>query len=225
MEVDEKAIWIARRLLGFIALRELLESVQHKMNITDLDHSSTGFDTSLIVLTVPAVPAMPGVRPLNHPTFRQGREAFRARGTRLHFDAPAGTMLSHPGVQSVIVIRLLRKDRDETWKVVWLDLTEQDRCRHPSIQPGTRHEDGQQQAQRIDQQMPLAAVAFLATIIPTLGASHLGGLDRLALNAGGTGGGLTPRCHAGPFAQGLDQLGPCSIVAPLGKVVIDSALG
>jgi hypothetical protein len=24
MEVDEKAIWIARRLLGFIALRELL---------------------------------------------------------------------------------------------------------------------------------------------------------------------------------------------------------
>jgi len=29
MEVDEKAIWIARRLLGFIALRELLHHWLH----------------------------------------------------------------------------------------------------------------------------------------------------------------------------------------------------
>ena len=74
------------------------KSVQHKMYMTDLDHSSTGFSPTLIVLAVPAVPAMPGVRPLDHPAFFQWREAFCARRTYLHFDVPAGTMLGHPGV-------------------------------------------------------------------------------------------------------------------------------
>jgi len=120
---------------------------------------------------------MPGVRPLNHPAFLQGRKAFCTGWTCLHFDVPAWTMLSHPGVQSVIVILLIRKDRDETWKVVWLDVLEQERCRHTIIKSRTGNENGQQQAQRIDQQMPLAPIDLLAAIIPTLGASHLGGLD------------------------------------------------
>jgi hypothetical protein len=33
------------------------EPVEHKRYITDLDHSSTGFYTALIVLAVPAIPA------------------------------------------------------------------------------------------------------------------------------------------------------------------------
>ncbi len=93
------------------------EPVQHKMYITDLYHSSTGFYTTLIVLTVPSIPTMPGVRPLNDPAFRQRRKAFRALWTRLDLDAPPGTMLGHPGIQSVVVILLIRKDRDETRKV------------------------------------------------------------------------------------------------------------
>src|SRR5467141_1578846 len=72
------------------------------MYITDLDHSSTRFYTALIVLAVPAIPAMPGVRALNHPAFLQRREAFCARRTHLHFDVPAGTMLGHPGVSGRI---------------------------------------------------------------------------------------------------------------------------
>ena len=103
------------------------ESVQHKMYMTEIDHGSTGFYTTLIVLTVPSTPPMPDVRLLNHPAFFQGRKAFRACWTCLHFDAPAWTMLSHPGVQSVIVILLIRKDRDETRKMVWVDLAEQER--------------------------------------------------------------------------------------------------
>src|SRR6266545_503521 len=74
------------------------ESVQHKMSMTDFDHNSTGFYTALIVLAVPAIPAMPGVCPLNHPAFLQRREAFCARRTRLHFDTPASPMLGYPGV-------------------------------------------------------------------------------------------------------------------------------
>src|SRR2546428_8573075 len=145
---------------------------------------------AFIVLTVPAIPAMPRVRPLNHPAFLQRREAFRTLWTRLHLDAPTGPMLGHPGVKVVIVILLIRKDRDETRKVVRRDVTEQERCRHPIIETRTGHEDGQQQASRIDQQMPLASFDFLAPIIPARGASHLGGLDRLTLDARGTAHGL-----------------------------------
>ena len=73
--------------------------------------------------------------------------------------------------------------------------------------------------------MPLAPFDFLAAVIPTLGATHLGGLDRLAIDAHGTGGGLAPRLHAGPLTQCLDHFFPCPVVAPLGKIVIDGAFG
>src|SRR5712691_4343079 len=201
------------------------KSIKHKMYMTDLDHSSTGFYTVLIVLTVSSKPTMPGVRPLNHPAFLQGRKAFPAIWTCLHFDVPAWTILSHPGLQTVLVILLIRQDHDETRKVVWLDVPEQERCRHTIIKPRTGHENGQQQTQRIDQQMPLAPVDLLAAIIPPLGASHLGGLDGLTINAHGAGRGLAPHGHTSPLAQGLDYLGPCPIVAPLDKVVIDGTLG
>ena len=113
------------------------DSIHHKMYITDLDHSSTGFYTAFIVLTVPTIPAMPGIRPLNHPAFLQRREAFRACRTHLDFDAPAGTMLGHPGVEGVIVILLIRKDRLQTRQILGGDMAEQDRCGNPIIETST----------------------------------------------------------------------------------------
>ena len=110
------------------------ESVQHKMNMTHLDHGRTGFCAALIVLAVPAIPAMPGVRPLNHPTFLQRREAFRALWPRLHLYAPRGPMRGHPGIQGMVVILLIRKDRAEPWKVVGCDVAEQDRGCHTIIE-------------------------------------------------------------------------------------------
>ena len=193
--------------------------VQHKMYMTDLYHSSATFCTVLIVLAVPAIPAMPGVCPLHHPAFRQRRETWRARWTRLDFDAPASTMCGHPGIQGMVMRLLSRKDRAEPRKGLGRDVAEQDRGRHASIKTGTGNQDNPSQAQRIDQQMPLAPVDCLAPIIPTLGAFRRGGLDRWAIDARGTGGGCTPRCHAGPLASGLDQLGPSPVVAPLGNVV------
>ena len=83
------------------------------------------------------------MRPLNHPAFLQWGEAFRARGTRLYFNAPANPMLGHPGVQGVIVIFLIRKNRDEARKVVWCNGAEQGRCRDTIIETGTGNEDGQ----------------------------------------------------------------------------------
>src|SRR5215831_17011125 len=141
------------------------ESVQHKMYMTDLDHGSTGFCRALVVLAVPAISTMPGVCAFNHPVWLQRYEATCARRTRLHFDAPASTMLGHPGVQSVVVILLVRKDRDETRKVVGRDVAEQDWGCRPIIETSTGNEHGEQQPQGVDQEMALASLDFLAAVI------------------------------------------------------------
>jgi hypothetical protein len=54
------------------------EPVQHKMHMTNLDHSRTGFDAAFIVLTVAPIPPMPRVRALKHPALLQWRKAFRS---------------------------------------------------------------------------------------------------------------------------------------------------
>jgi hypothetical protein len=146
------------------------ESIKHKMNIIDLDHRRTRFDTALIVLAIAPIPPIPRVCALNHPEFLQRCEAFYALWTCLHLDAPPGPMRGHPGVQSMVVILLIRKDRHETRQVLGRDVAEQERGRHPIIEPGTGDEHGEQQSQRIDQQMPLAPLDFFATVISPLGA-------------------------------------------------------
>ena len=76
-----------------------------------------------------------------------------------------------------VVILRIRKNRDETRKIIRLDVAEQEWGRYPVIQPGTGNQHDDQQPQRIHQQMPLAPFDFLAAILPALGAPDLGGLD------------------------------------------------
>jgi hypothetical protein len=87
---------------------------------------------------------MPGVRPLNHPAFHQRRKAFCTFWTRHDLDAPPGTILNHPGVQRMVAILLIRKDRHETRKVVGRDVAEQEWGGHPIIETSTGNEDGEQ---------------------------------------------------------------------------------
>ncbi len=105
---------------------------------------------------------MPGVRPLNHPAFLQRREAFRACGTHLDFNAPAATMLGHPRVEVVIMILHVGKNGRQARKIVRGNVAEQLRGCHAIIESCTGNKDGNQQPQRIDQQMPLAPVNFFA---------------------------------------------------------------
>src|SRR5262249_13142565 len=154
----------------------------------DLDPRRTRFDTALIVLTVAPIPPMPRVCARNHPAFRQRCEALYGFWTCFHLDAPPGPMRGHPGVQRMVVILLIRKDRHETRQVVGRHVAEQERRRHAITEPGTGDEHGEPQSQRIDPQMPLAPLDVFATVIPPLGAPHLGGLDRLTVEAYDTGG-------------------------------------
>src|ERR1043166_8116922 len=86
---------LSSRLLAVMKGRTIAwgEPIQHKLNIADLDHRRTRFDTALIVLTVAPIPPIPCVRTLNDPAFLQWREASHALWTRLHLYAPTGPML------------------------------------------------------------------------------------------------------------------------------------
>jgi hypothetical protein len=188
-KLSRTVVHLSSSLLAVMKFRATawIESVQPQMDVTNLDHRRTGFGASLTVLAVSTVPTMPGVRSRDHPAFLQRREALRSRRTHLHFDSPSSSIHGYLCFEVVIVILLIRKNRDETRKVLRIDLSEHFRCSNAIIQACIRHHDGHQEAQHIDQQMLLAPLNFLAAIVPALGSSDLGGLDRWAIDAGGTG--------------------------------------
>ena len=202
-----------------------IKRVKHTRNVTDLAHSRTGCSASLLVLTIATGPTMPRVRARTSPALLQWREAFRPLWPCRHCAGPPRPRRGPPGFQGVMVLRRIRHNRDATRTIVRLDGAAEERGRDPRIQTGAGNEDGDQSPQRLPPQMPLAPCDCLAAILPALRAPDLGGLDRWARNARGTGGGLTPRFPAGAFAPCLDHRGPCPSVAPPGKVVRDRALG
>jgi group II intron reverse transcriptase/maturase len=230
-EAIRKSDSTVRQLLcGLLAIMKGLmttwsESINHKMYMANFDHCSTRFYATFIVLTVPTVPPMPGVRPFHHPTFGEGSKACGTLRTRLDLEVPRWAMIGQPRVEGVIMILLIRKDRDQTRKIGGQHVPEPRRGDHPIIQRGAGHHHCQQQAEGVDQQMALAPFDFFPAVIPTLRATNLGGLDRLAIDARGTWGGLVSRGDAGLFSQYLHYCGPGPIITPLGKIVIHRALG
>src|SRR5437016_8770823 len=88
------------------------EPVQHKMHVTDLDHSRTGFYASFLALPIATGPPMPRVRALHHPAFLQGCAAVRALWPCLHCEVPPRMLHCHPGCEGVMVILRLREERD-----------------------------------------------------------------------------------------------------------------
>ena len=84
------------------------------------------------------------------------------------------------------------------------------------VEGGTADEDHQQKSQDIDANMAFAARDFLAAILATL-ATLFRHLHRLAVDAGGTGGGLVRGglLLADGGAEHVHQALPRAIVAPL----------
>jgi len=198
-------------------------SVPQPRYMTALTHRRAGLSTALIVRAVPALPTRPGVGAGHHPAFRQRWDAWCACRTPLHCEAPASTRLGPPGVQGLVVIRLIGHDRHEPRHVVGRDQAEPGRGRPPSLETSTGHADGSQPPQRLAPEMTRAPLAFLAALRPAPGAFPLEGLNRSVSRPAARGG--TPHGHAGPLAPGRDHLVPGPVVAPLGTVVRHGALG
>jgi hypothetical protein len=66
---------------------------------------------------------------------------------------------------------------------------------------GSRDGDGQQQDQRVHDDVPLAALKLLAAVVAHGGAAG-GGLDRLAVDAGGAGFGVAAGRRSSRFLPG-----------------------
>ena len=73
--------------------------------------------------------------------------------------------------------------------------------------------------------MPLASLDFLAAVVAPVFAADLGGLHRLTIDARRAGGGLPSRRPAHLLPHGRQHFAPSPVIAPLGEVVIDRALG
>jgi hypothetical protein len=80
------------------------------MNMTYLNHDGAGRWRALIIFTVPAIPAVPGVGAFHHPAFPQGRKTPAAFWAGRDFETPRGPMGGHPGLEIVIVILVVPED-------------------------------------------------------------------------------------------------------------------
>src|SRR5438128_7322445 len=90
--------------------------VKHKIKVTNLNHDGARCWLALIVFTVPTIPAVPGVGAFHHPALPQGRQTCAALWAGLDFETPCGTMGGHPGLEIVIVVRIVPEDRLQAWK-------------------------------------------------------------------------------------------------------------
>src|SRR2546430_15833172 len=86
------------------------------MNITHLHHDCTGRWLALIIFTVPAISAVPGVGAFHHPAFPQGHKTHAAFWAGRDFETPRGTMGGHPGLESVIVVLVVLEERHQERK-------------------------------------------------------------------------------------------------------------
>ena len=195
------------------------------MRVADLNHGGARFDRAFVVLAMPSAATVPGIRSFHHPSFFQRSEAFRLCGAHLHLDPPVGSIRVHPSGELMVVVLAVPEDRLQPQKLLGGDLREQLRSGRAVVDArgGDQHRD--QQTERIDQQMPLPTLDFLAAVVAPLFPADLGRLHRLAVDAGRAGGRVAARRDANLRPQRVDQLLPRAVVAPLGKVVVDRALG
>ena len=134
-------------------------------------------------------------------------------------------MVAHPCEKRMIVIRVGGNYRFKTGQIVQLDQLEQVWCCYTIIQPCTRDQHDNHQAQGIHQQRALAPVDLLAASIAALATAHRRRLDRLTVDTCGPGRGLPTRLPAGLCSQGIQQPAPRTVVAPPREVIIHGALG
>ena len=195
------------------------------MHVTDLDHGGTRLGTPFVILAVAAGATVPGVGSLHDPAFPHRHKAACSLRSGLHFDMPARPIGLQPGVQRMIVILVVAKDRLQSGEVLRRDLIEQLGSGRSVVDVGTGNQYGDQQAQRIHQQMPLAALDFLAAIVTPVLTADFRRLHGLAVDADRAGRRLAAGLHADLGPQGVHKPRPSAVVAPLREILLGRALG
>src|SRR5947209_3794831 len=110
--------------------------------MTKLNHGRTGRGLALIVFAVPSSSTVPGLGAFDHPTLPHGRKTGAPLGACLDVETPRGTMEGHPGVQIVMMVFLVPKDRLEAWEGGGREQSEHLRSRLAIITPCAGHPHG-----------------------------------------------------------------------------------
>src|SRR5262245_59534138 len=201
-----------------------IEASEHQMNHSQVDPRLARLFGPLVILAHPTVSPQPGERPLHDPPPLEHFELLLLllRLIRVPYDQlqdPAAEFFGPLG--DAPVVDPVGQDLLQPGKPP--DQLLQDRLGTVAIlDVGRMDHGGHDQAERVDHDMPLAAVNLLVRIL-AMRSPLLGGLDALAVDDPHAGARLPAGAAADPVAQGVVDLGPGAVVAPLVEVVVASA--
>ena len=171
------------------------------MNRRQPHHRFTGLGRVFVVLAQAPIPPQPGEGSLHHPTHLQRLKPRLALRPAHNLQSVRPPMQPQPRVQPVVVILVVREHHLQPRQVPARRLGEHLRGRPAVVHVGGRHHHGDQQPQRVHQDMAFAAVDLLAAVGAALLAA-LGRLDQLAVDGGGDWGSAPGRLGPGPARAG-----------------------
>ena len=138
--------------------------MKHDIDHRNENHSFTALRQGLIVLGQAAVLTQPCKRSFNDPPFRQHNKAMQC-GTLDNFNEASGP--TPRPINEAAGIAAVGKDQLQTSKTR-PQSAEQELAAISVLNVGRMNDQGHDQADRIDDQMALAAKDFLAGIVPAV---------------------------------------------------------
>jgi len=198
----------------------LAEAFEHKANHSQIDHDFAGLGLSFVVAIESAVASEPTKGAFHHPAARQHLEGVKI-GSLYDLD---GAAPQSPGpIQQGSCVAAIGPD---VFDSPGGDLTEEGGQQLfgavPVLNIGGQNHYHEKQADRVDQDMPLAAVDFLAGIVTPL-VARLGAFDTLTVDDGRAGMAISSFHLARLFPQASVNGDPQTIVLPGSEVMINGA--
>jgi hypothetical protein len=141
--------------------------MNHQVDHCNANHRFTGFRERLVVFRQSTVFAEPREGPFNNPAFGQHFKAVR-RSALHDLDGPA--IPSDRPVDESAGITAVGEDQPQTSQPTGIvsQLLHQQLATIPILDIGRMHNQGHDQAQRVYDQMTLAAAYFLARVVATV---------------------------------------------------------
>jgi len=136
--------------------------VQHEADHGEADERSCLAGMTLVVTGQPTTAADPGQRPLNNPSFREHHKAVPVTAAHnLEFPLPS------PGDNGLHLAALVARIRDDALqkRKAPARLPQQSLCAIPILYAGRMNADCEEQAQRVGQDVALAAKHLLARVV------------------------------------------------------------
>ena len=200
----------------------LFQPSEHDVDHGDVDHRLAGGGVAFVVFAVAAIATQPGEGPLDDPAFGQHDESLDLGWPKHGLDQPSVTT-GHSGRKLVAAVgdvgedhrqsakprsRAVQRPQDEERPVVILNACRMD-------------DDGEDQAQGVDHDVPLAAGDFLARVAASTSPAHVRRLDGLTVEDCGAGRGLAAHLASELVPERIVNPLPRSVVAPIAEDAVN----